>query len=322
MASKKLPVLVTGGTGRLGRALVEALVKQGREVRVLLEKEEDIVKLVPGTVPYIGDITDEDAVMKACEGTEIVFHLAAVVSQYKMSSRETVRINTLGTRVVANSAKAAGAKRLFFASTLNVYGRVRKEKLTEESDLRPTDIYSQSKVLAEREIIESGVNYTIFRQATIYGPGFENFFFRLFKVIKEGKGFLIGEGKNHIPLVHISDAVNAFMLAMEKKASINKIYNISDGRNYTRSEILGYVAKLLGVPKPVRTVHPIFGRVVSKMYNLDSDQIGLITTDKIVDISKAKKELGFRPKNTLEGESGELLKELESYKKDDGPIEV
>jgi nucleoside-diphosphate-sugar epimerase len=169
MATGKKTVLVTGGAGRLGRALVTELVRQGEEVRVLVQTREDALRLAPGATPYVGDIADEEALRKACKGVDAVIHLAAIVSQYRTGSHEILRTNVLGTRKVAAAAKAAGAKKIIFASTVNVYGRVRKERLDEKKEPRPTDTYGQSKRLAEREIMDSGLNYTILRMATIYG---------------------------------------------------------------------------------------------------------------------------------------------------------
>lgn len=313
MASRKRIALVTGGAGRLGRTLASKLVEDGYEVRCLIQRKEDALEAPPGTIPYLGDITDEEALADACAGAELVIHLAAIVSEYKGGPEEIMKTNVLGTRMLVDAARAAGAKRLLFASSLSVYGRRRKEKLNEDSETRPSDTYGQSKVLAENEVINSGLNYTIFRIATIYGPGFEDFFLKMFGIVRQGKGFVVGNGENHIPLVHISDVVRVFQLALEEKISRNKIYIVTDGRTYTQKEIVESIAILVGVLMPKRRVSPFLAKVVSKGMNLDRDEIGFLLTDKVMDISKARKQLGFRPKKSLESDSGELLREVSTY---------
>lgn len=309
----KETVLVTGGAGRLGRALTGELLRKGMDVRVLVQSDNDAVRIPAGVAPYVGDITDERALIRACRGVDMVFHLAAIVSQFREGPHEIMRTNAMGTRRVMEAARHAKARKVIFASTVNVYGRVRKELLTEESEPKPTDTYGLSKVVAEKEIMGSGMNYTILRMATIYGPGFENSFLKVFKAIKEGKAYIIGSGKNHLPLVHINDAVSAFMLAASKKVSDRKTYNITDGREYTQEYLFNLAADLLGVPKPDKHISPLVVNIVAKARGLDRDEIRFVTSDKRIDISKAKKELGFRPKESVESGAGYLLNRFLMY---------
>ena len=311
-ARKKEVILVTGGAGRLGRALVRRLLSDGREVRVLVDGKEDILSITQGAVPYLGNIVDSAAMARACKDVDTVFHLAAIVSQYRLGSAEILRTNTMGTKVLLDAANDAGANKLLFSSTLNVYGRVRKERLTETSEPRPTDTYGQSKALAEKEIIRSGINYTIFRMATIYGPGFSNSFMKMFDMVRQGKAYIIGKGRNHIPLLHVSDAVNAFILAMDKRISTNSIYNLSDGQDYTQEYLFDFIAGLIGTKRPDRHVHPMLVKAVSKSRGLDIDEVRFMTTDRLVDISKAKKQLGWKPKMTIESDSSYLLAQWEA----------
>src|SRR5579863_2859993 len=138
MEKKQEIILITGGAGRLGRALAGELIKSGRQVRILVQKKEDALGIPSGSVPYEGDLGDEQALGKACKGVNVVIHLAAIVSQYRTGSKEILRTNTLGTKMVTDAAKKAGVRRILFASTVNVYGRVRKERLTEDSRPMPS----------------------------------------------------------------------------------------------------------------------------------------------------------------------------------------
>jgi len=315
MAPGKKTVLVTGGAGRLGRALIAELIRQGMAVRALVQRKDDVVALPPGTVPYVGDITDEYTLSEACSGADAVVHLAAIVSQYRTGSREILRTNTLGTRKVAEAARAARVKKIVFASTVNVYGRVRKEKLDERSEPRPTDTYGQSKALAEKEIINSGIDYTILRMAALYGPGFEGSFYKILRIIRDGKAHIIGSGRNHLAFLNVNDAIRAFVLALGRRASRNQIYNITDGRDYTQGYLFELAADLLGVKRPDRHISPILVHIVAKARGLDTDEVRFITSNRLVDISKARRQLGFRPRESVESGAGYLLERFNANRR-------
>lgn len=301
----------------MGRALVAQLLKEKKQVRVLVRDKADTMGITPGAVPFIGDITNADSLDKACEGVGTVFHLAAIVSQYRNGSQEIIRTNILGTRTVARAAKDAGVKRMLFPSTLNVYGRVRRERLSEDSHPRPTDIYGQSKLLAEKEVLDSGLDFTIFRIATIYGQGFEDSFLKIFKAVKYNKAYIVGNGKNHLALVNINDLVRAFMLALAKRSASNETYNISDGKDYTQEYLMGLVADLLRVKKPQRHISPLLVKIIAKARGLDTDEIRFITSDRLIDISKAKKELGFAPRENIKKGGTYLLSKFDSLESED-----
>lgn len=294
-SGKEGAVLVTGGTGRLGRSVIKEFLRRKSIVRALVSGREAIMKLPSGTIPYVGDIKDEYVIRKACEGVDTVYHLAAIVSQYRASPNEIIRVNTEGTKSVVEASADGGAKHLVFTSSVDVYGRRRSELLNEESELKPEDTYGQSKVLAEHAIREhSGkMAYTIFRMAAIYGPGFERPFFKLFRLIKEGKARIIGDGKNNLCLIHLDDVIQAMMLARESKTSHNKIYNLTDGREYTQEYLFNLAADLLNVKRPRRHVSGLVVKILAKARGLDSDELRFLTSNRHVDITKIRKELGF-----------------------------
>lgn len=303
-------VFVTGGSGRLGRALIDRLIKEGRVVKVLLHEENKEIQNLPGVIAYVGELSDFRLLKNACQGVGTVFHLAAVVGVHKKGPTELMRVNVHGTRNVIDAARASKVERIIFASAMSVYGRIRKDILTEESAVKPSDSYGYSKALAEKEVINSGLSYTVFRIATIYGPGFESFFIRMVNLVKDGRGFLVGEGNNHIPLIHINDVIDAFILALNRKKSVDNTYLISDGKDYTQRGLLEMVASAVGAPKPTRAVSPFLVNIVAKKEDLDRDEVDFLMTDKIIDISKAKTQLGFRPKRDITGAISGLLKEL------------
>ena len=308
-------VLITGAAGRLGRMLSSMLVSSGARVRALVSKKERMIDLPTGVVPFVGDINDAEALKKACEGVEIVYHLAAIVSQYKSTTRELMRVNANGAKSIADAASATDVKRIIFTSSVDVYGRERKGPLDEESELRPTDMYGYSKLIAEQNISSGNTPYTILRLATIYGEGFESSFFKVFKALRAGRIYIIGTGKNHMPLLNVNDLLSSMVLAASNRASAGKVYNITDGESHTQEELLNLAADWLGVPRPQKHINPMLVKIFAKRRGLDSDELRFLTSDRIINISKAKRELGYEPKIGIKEGGKELVKKFISAKK-------
>ncbi len=307
--------LVTGASGRLGTRLIKELVDRGIKVRALVSKKESLIGLPSGVVPFVGDIKDKKVLNEACEGVDTVFHLAAVVSQYKVPVKELVRVNVDGTNDVIEACKTNRVRHIIFASSVDVYGNNRKEILTEESKTKPTDMYGHSKMMAEDIVKESPIPYTILRFAAIYGPGFEKSFFKIFRVIKEEKAYIIGNGSNHLPIIHVNDAVQALIFSGMNSEALNKIYNVSDGEEHTQEELFNVAADMLKVEKPKKHMSALVVKIFAKKRGLDSDELRFITCDRKISIEKITKDLGYKPKVSILKGSEELIREFNSKHK-------
>lgn len=310
-------VFITGGGGRVGRSLARALVRKGYTVRALSHNKEFVRTMPAGVVPYVADITNKKILSEACKGVDLVFHLAAVVSEYKVSTQKLMEVNVTGTRNVLEAARLNGVGHVIFTSSVDVYGHARKEPLTEESELKPNDKYGYSKMLAEQEMakFQDKVDYTILRMAAIYGRGFEGSYFKLFKAIREGKAYLIGSGKNHLALIHIEDVINAFIMAAENVKESRNLYNLSDGYPYTQAELFNMVADILKVERPKKHISPIIVNLVAKNRGLDSDELRFLMSDRIIDIGKVKKDLGFKPSVGIQDAGLDMLSDFLSRQK-------
>lgn len=305
-------VLVTGCGGRFGRVVAGRLLKDGYVVRGLVMNRSMLTQLPAGVVPFIGDIMDREIMMNACDGANIVVHLAAIVSEYKSDTKKLVEVNVEGTRNVLDVCERFRIEHFLFSSTVDVYGRVRKGALTEESPLRPTDKYGYSKMLAERVVGEyrDSIESTVFRMATVYGPGFEDSFFKVIRLIREQKAYIVGDGQNKLALTHANDAAEGFSLAIEKRMSKGKTYNLSDGHEYTQQYLFNVVADTLGVPRPTRHISPLLVKVLAKTHGVDSDELRFLTSNRSLDISLIRRELGFEPKVDIKDGIYEAIKKF------------
>ncbi len=317
--------LVTGATSKLGSLIVKKLIEKGHEVRVIIREEpttsEEWKKLPPGAKPYIADITlkrsgDEKNLQAACSGVNNIFHIASAVYNYKHTYDDFIEINVIGTENLINAALSANkGKPVHFisAGSVTVYGYRRPgEILTEESETHPESNYSKSKLMQEEVIKAYGnsnpeLKYTILRYSTLYGPGYENSFFKVFKLLKEGALKYPGGAENHLPLVHVDDAVEAAVEASDSPKSLDSTYNVSDGDPHTLKELFDSASRLLGVPPPTKKVSLSLARIRGKISNLEYDEYEFLTSDRIISIDKISSELGFKPKVNLERGGAEMV---------------
>ncbi|MGC8676278.1 MAG: NAD-dependent epimerase/dehydratase family protein [Candidatus Micrarchaeia archaeon] len=300
-------VFVTGGNGRLGSRLCTELVAKGYEVRALVASKERINTLPAGVIPFVGTLDDTGVLVEAAEGADIVVHTASVISTSKATASEMKHVNVDGTKNVVNACVSSGCKRLVFTSSIDVYGKKRKGVINERTQPKPTDKYGYSKLAAEREVVGSGLAYTILRLATIYGPSFEKSFFKVFKAISEGKIAIIGKGNNHLALVHVIDALRAVERAMQCEQCVGQTYNVSDGVAYTQEGLIDLAADMLHVARPARHVSEALVALLAKKRGLDSDELRFLTSDRVIDISKIRRDAGFEPSVEMTVGGGELV---------------
>ncbi len=302
-------VLVTGGAGRLGRRIISELLSNGITVRAFVKDKEDVNLLPFGTVPYVGDIASRDIIFDACKGVDTVYHFAAIVSQRDKGHKEILRVNTEGTKLVLEAADLGGAKRIVLASTVDVYGSNRKELLTEESELMPSDMYGHSKMLAEKQIqsFSGNLSYTILRMATIYGEEFKHSFFKIFNMISDGKAYMIGNGKNHLSLIHVDDVARAMLLSRSSALASNKIYNLTDGKTYTQEYLFHLASELLGKKEHIGHINTLMAKLLAKKAGITVDDLRFITSNRTISINKITKELGFKPRVDIKTAGKELV---------------
>ncbi|MGC8687534.1 MAG: NAD-dependent epimerase/dehydratase family protein [Candidatus Micrarchaeia archaeon] len=294
-------ILVTGASGRLGSAIIKAL-SPGNEIVAMVQQAD---KPIEGVKNFAADITSKQSIDSAFEGIDTVIHLAGIVSQYRFGKKAIMNVNVNGTKNVVDACKEHGVKRIVFASSVDVYGSKRKDVLNESSETKPSDYYGKSKLLAEQAIMGSDMQYAILRMAAIYGPGFEGSFFKVFNAIAKRKAYIIGSGSNNLALLHINDAISAFSLSAITSSS--GIYNISDGNSYTQLQLYSIAAKMLGVEYKFKHINQIIAMIIARLKGFDIDELRFITSNRVIDISKAKKELGFTPKVSIMDGGSELV---------------
>jgi 2-alkyl-3-oxoalkanoate reductase len=209
--------LVTGGTGFLGRRLVERLLAEGRQVAVLARTPAP--DLMARGVRFIGaSLDDPAAVRAACAGVSTVFHVAAKVGVWGRYE-DYFRPNVLGTRAVLEGCRAHGVQRLVYTSTPSVVYNGGDLAGANESLPLTTQCpspYPLTKAIAEREVLASNgaaLRTVALRPHLIWGVGDPHLVPRVIARARAGRLRIVGEGRNRVDMVHVENAVDAHLLA-------------------------------------------------------------------------------------------------------------
>ncbi len=309
-------ILVTGATGFIGSHLVEALIDKGYEVYGLFRdsKKSDFLRRL-GAKPVYGDLLNKDSLKKALTNVDIVFHLAAALHANTKSKKRFFDVNVLGTKNLIEACLESEVKRFLHCSSVGVHG-VTKKLANENSPCEPTTYYDKSKYLAEklvRNYLNNGkMDITIVRPAAIvYGPRDFSAMYGLFKAIESKKFMIIGNGRNVIHMIYVKNLVHGMILAAENNIANGQTYILADETLTTVKDIQNIIAKTLNVPKnnlhiPVwlATLMALNFEVLSKIMNfsppLTFSRVSFLTSNRAYDISKAKKELGFKSLTSLQ----------------------
>lgn len=310
-----MKVLVTGGTGFTGAALVRRLIGVGHDVVVLDCKEGiqlDSLKSLGADVRF-GSITDPSAVDACMRGVGVVHHVAAAFREVDEPDEYFREVNVTGTRTVLEAAARHGVRKFVYCSTCGVHGDVRAPPADENAPITPADYYQKTKWLAELEVrrfAEDGLNSVILRPCALYGPGDPGRFRMLFQRVASGRFPLFGGGQVQYHTLFIENFVDALMSAMEEGRGTGGTYLVADEECYTIERLVREVASVLRVElkfirlplaplvlagnimekacKPLGVSPPIFPR-----------RVDWYRQNRAFDISRAKRELGYRPRVSL-----------------------
>jgi nucleoside-diphosphate-sugar epimerase len=311
-----MKVLVTGGTGFTGTALVRKLIETRHEVIALDNKEGlacDRLRSMGADV-RIGSVTDRKIVESCMEGVEFVHHLAAAFREIGVPESLYDEVNVQGTANVLDAARRAGVKKFVYCSTCGVHGNVERPPANEDAPIAPADYYQRTKYLAEPMVARyqaSGMVTTILRPAAIYGPGDPERFYMIFRRVAKGSFPMFGSGRTTYHPLYVDNLVDAFLLCMEPGRGDGRTYLIADERYYSIEEIVRGVGRALGVDVKVRhyPVMPlvIAGHVVEKVCKpfgvvppIFPRRVDWYRQNRAFDITRAKKELGYVPRIGLE----------------------
>jgi dihydroflavonol-4-reductase len=307
-------IMVTGATGFTGGHLARTLRERGHEVRALVRDVGKASALsATGIELHPGDLTDASAVLRAADGCDVVYHIAAVYREAKHPDSYYHDINVGGTKHVVAAVERGHAGRLVHCSTVGVHGDVKEIPADENTPFGPGDIYQQTKLEGElfvRDRMQAGLRASIFRPQGIHGPG-DRRFLKLFKSIYRGSFRMIGSGDVLYHMTYISDLVDGIILCGEHPAAIGQTYVFGGARYATVRELVETVAKVANKPVPrghvpvaPLMVAAVLCEALCKPFGIEPPlfprRLDFFTKNRAFSTAKAQRDLGYQPKVGLE----------------------
>ena len=317
-----MKALVTGASGFIGSHIAERLVAQGDDVRALVRPSSDTAFLQGIGVELVtGDVTDPQSLVPAMGGVDIVYHAAAMVTDWA-PWRAFERVSVGGTRNVLAAAAGAGVHRVLHVSTDGVYAlSAFKGVVTEEAPLEKRfgwlDYYRRSKVAAERIAAQYGdegkLKVTIVRPGLVFGERDRAMFPGIVTFLKSGSSAYLGSGKNQLPYVYVGDVAEACILSATNDAAQGRTYNVVSHEPVTQEEVYHAIADAAGLRRPrrhipVRLIYTLamameawclFARRRKVHPEITRFGVILLAYEFREDASRLRMELGWAPKVLL-----------------------
>lgn len=306
-------ILVTGGSGFIGRCLVEELAKAGHELVNL-----DLCRPewpAPFARSLLGDIRDIELVREAMKGCEAVFHLAAAHHDTGIDVPTYFDVNENGTRVLLQVMSDNGVRDLCFVSSVAVYGQSADEP-AEDSPAFPSLPYGASKLAAEKAIGEWSAaddrrTALVLRPAVVFGPhNFANMY-ALIRQLHSRRFVQVGSGANQKSMCYVENLVAAMLFLWQQRKTGLRVFNYADKPDLTSREIADELTDALG-QRPSRLRVPLglalaliapldlVGRLAGHTFPVSGFRIRKFAESRTVFNSEAVFRTGFTAPVTLQ----------------------
>lgn len=291
-----MKVLITGGAGFIGSNIAKIGMEKGHKLVIydnLFSGYQENLKGIDATFVN-GDIRDEEKLVTAMKGAEVVFHLAAHVGNVRSVNDPILdtAVNVQGTISVLEAMKKCGVSRLAYSSTAAGYGEPVTLPIDEEHPMNPDSPYGVSKIAAEKMVLcysrLFGWKVTCLRYFNAYGvnqrfDAYGNVIPIFSDRLKRGVPLVIyGDGEQTRDFVNVDDIAEANWLAMEKQ--LTGYFNIATGQKVSINEL-------------IQALENVSGKTIIKDYQ--SPRKGEVR-NSVASIDKAREVLGFAPKISLE----------------------
>ncbi len=280
-------ILVTGGSGFIGRRVVSRLADGGSNLRVLARGQRH-ADLPEGVEVARGDVVSGEGLPEAMAGVEKVVHLVAIIRE---SGGQTFEANIWrGTEKVVEAAKAAEVKKLVYVSAIGAQDN-------------PTYRYLHAKWQAERAVKLSGLPYTILRPSIVFGEG-DEFINALAGLVRYNPVVPVaGDGKARFQPIWVEDLVTCIVACLDEDAHAGQTLEIGGPEQLTYDELLDVVKEALGrsrikVHVPLAVMRPLAQVMewVLPKPPVTGEQLKMLALDNIAETDSVMRHFGIQPR--------------------------
>jgi nucleoside-diphosphate-sugar epimerase len=254
------------------------------------------------------------------EKVDAVVHLAARAHVLEETAADPLaehrRVNTEGTRRLAEQAAVAGVKRFVFISSIGVNGNnsllaKNGRAFTEEDEPRPHDDYSQSKWEAEQALANiSGIEKVIIRPPLIYGPGVPGNFRRLLGLARKGRLLPLGAVHNKRSLIGLENLCALISIALRHENAAGRTYLVADGEDVSTAELYTRICRLMDIkPRLISVPSTLLKGLLAAVGK--RRMASRLCDTLLVDAKKARDELGWKPVQSLDEGLASAVKAFE-----------
>jgi len=301
-------ILIIGATGFVGKNLV-LQITQRQNVSILVRQTSNIelFKNNQNVNILYGDLEKNEGIIEALDNIDVVIHCAA--KTMGRSYWEFYSTNTKGTAHLINAMLVKNVRKLLYLSSHAACGpSPSDEPLSSYTHTNPISFYGRTKQLAEDLIMNSGLQFTIIRPVSVYGP-YDKEILTYIKLLNHGICPIVGFGAKYLNLIYVKDLVDLVIKVIENNHFMDRVYFANDGQCYSLGLVMDTIAKVLN--KKSRKIYiPISLALFIGLLNdvfLPGDK-KLVTRDKIRELgcqywtcssANANRELGFTPRYTF-----------------------
>ncbi|GCF11382.1 NAD-dependent epimerase/dehydratase family protein [Dictyobacter arantiisoli] len=305
-----MKILVTGGTGFLGRHLVSALLDRGHRVYVMGRNFVSVQDfLTDGAIPIKCDLRDHEAVYAACAGMNTVYHLGALVGPWG-DGTDFAAVNIEGTAAVLEGCRRHHVKRcVYVSSTCVTFNGHDQHAISEQTPYTRhfTSDYALTKKRAE-EMVKSTVDVpaVIIRPSFVFGPG-DQWLPGVVEAAAQQRFYQIGNGRNQVDLTYVDNVTQALLAALYVVNATGKTYIITNDEHVYIWDMIRTLLQRVKCSTELRYVPLPFARAVASFRERQAERgkgmapiltrygVDMLSCTQTYDITAARRDLGYQP---------------------------
>jgi nucleoside-diphosphate-sugar epimerase len=303
-------IAITGANGFIGKSLCKTFSKLNRPFVRIVRSENSLKTLNGINTIFVGDINSNTNLSQSLEDCEVIIHCAgkAHVMDNKDNLYDYYKVNTEGTKNLAEQATQAGVKRLVFLSSIKVNGentdKINIGKKFYYKDMPdPQDVYARSKLEAEKALWEissrTGLEVVVVRLPLVYGYGAKGNLSRLIKLIKLGIPLPLSIIKNKRSMIGIDNLINLLIRCIDHPKANGKTFLASDGEDLSTPQLIKLIGSSMGRKAYLFPVPLFLLKILGSIFGKQKEIIRL-TESLRIDNNYVKEILDWRPPLSIE----------------------